>query len=99
MLEGDSEIQTAEQFFDLIEKSGGNCKFEIILKYLESGCIQFEFALECAKSIQDFVYLDIDLWKLRDYVHDDKNEEQYLLILRQLINQRVRNEIVQLFTK
>ena len=50
--------------------------------------------------MQQLVYLDLDLQKLLEYVHMDENEDLYLLVLRQLIEQQtIRKEIISLFAK
>ena len=45
------------------------------------------------------MYLDIDMQKLLDRIHDkDDNEILYFYFLQRLVKQRVRNEVVDLFT-
>ena len=83
MLDGDDEIQTIEQLFNLIKKSGkSDCCLGTVLEYLECENILSEFALKCISDIRDFLYLDVNLQKLVDYLHSSENEEQYARSLR-----------------
>ena len=100
MLDGDCEIQTIEQFSDLVEKSGkSDCRLETVFEYLECKSVSFDLVSRCARDIQQFTYLNIDLQKVRSFIHDAKNEKLYMSFLGQLVDQRVRNEVLQSFTK
>ena len=65
------------------------------MDYIQADVVTFELALRCVQDIKKFVYLDVNMQKLRNYT----SQNHYKFFLRKLVDYRVRSDVINVFTK